>query len=209
LDSRARHYGMHRRHSHAGAKQPHIFSHEKAEWLDEPEREGWLPTQTLVALLDLAPGLRVLDFGAGTGRYALAFAQAQPQSDVVAFDLQPEFLALIARRVADQHVSNLRGSDRIEGVFDRIFAANVLHEIGDVDLATMRAALHADGFALIVDWNAEIDRPTGPPREHAHTPEEARERLRAAGFSNLEQIEEPQLPYHFVFRATRSPRAPG
>jgi SAM-dependent methyltransferase len=198
----ARHYRMHR-HSHAGAKQPHIFSHEKAEWLDEPEREGWLPTPRLVALLDLAPGLRVLDFGAGTGRYALAFAAAQPQSDVVAFDLQPEFLALIARRVAEQRVSNLSATDRLEGTFDRIFAANVLHEIGDADLAAMRNALRSGGFAVIVDWNAEIDRPTGPPREHAHTPEEARERLRAAGFSNLERIAEPKLPYHFVFKISR------
>ena len=189
------------RRSHPGAKQPHIFSHEKAGWLDEPEREGWLPTPVLVALLEVANGMRVLDFGTGTGRYALAIACAHPSTEVIALDAQPEFLAIVARRIAEAHVANLRGADRIDGEFDRIFAANVLHEIGDDDIAALHAALRPGGFALIVDWNADIDRPTGPPRDHAHTPGEARRRLGAAGFTEIKQIEEPKLPYHFVFRA--------
>ena len=188
--------------SHPGAKQPHIFSHEKAAWLDEPEREGWLPTPVLIALLEVANGMRVLDFGTGTGRYALAVARAYPSAEVIALDAQPEFLAIVAQRAAQSQVANLRGADRIEGRFDRIFAANVLHEIGDADLAALHAALRPGGFALIVDWNAEIDRPTGPPREHAHSPREARQRLHAGGFTSVKQIEEPKLPYHFVFRAS-------
>jgi len=192
---------MHR-HSHAGAKQPHIFSHEKAGWLDEPEREGWLPTPTLLGLLEVAPGMRVLDFGAGTGRYAVALAEQQTQIRVVAYDVQPEFLAIIAQRIAERGLANVRASDRVEGRFDRIFALNVLHEIGDDDLRVMRAALRPGGFVLFVDWNASIDRPTGPPKEHVHAPGEARERLRAAGFAGAKQIEEPKLPYHFAFRAS-------
>lgn len=190
------------RHSHAGAKQPHIFSHEKADWLDEPEREGWLPTPTLLGLLEVAPGMRVLDFGAGTGRYALALAEQQTQIRVVAFDVQPEFLAMITQRIAERGRANLRATDRIEGRFDRIFALNILHEIGDDDLKIIRRALRPAGFALIVDWNASIDRPTGPPREHAHSPGEGRERLHAAGFAHIKKIEEPKLPYHFVFRVS-------
>ena len=192
---------MHR-HSHTGAKQPHIFSHEKADWLDEPQREGWLPTPTLLDLLEVAPGMRVLDFGAGTGRYAVALAEQYTQTRVVAFDIQPEFLAIIAQRIAERNLANIRATDRIEGRFDRIFALNVLHEIGDDDLMVIRKSLRPGAFALFVDWDATIDRPTGPPREHAHAPGEARERLRAAGFAGTKQIEEPKLPYHFVVRAS-------
>ena len=189
---------MSHEHAHHGAKQPHIFSHEKAAWLDEPEREGWLPTPVLVALLGVEPGMRVLDFGAGTGRYALAIARAYPASDVTAYDVQPEFLAMIDERAHAQQVPNVRTAAHLDTQFDRIFAANVLHEIGDEDLRIMRAALAPGGIAVIVDWNAEIDRPTGPPREHAHTQKEAVARLMHAGFSQLKTVGEPKLPYHFV-----------
>jgi hypothetical protein len=70
-------------------------------------------------------------------------------------------------------------------------------------VAEIRDALAPNGFALVIDWNASIDRPTGPPREHAHTPQEALARLAAAGFTKIKKIEEPRLPYHFVLRALR------
>ena len=187
---------MHR-HSHTGAKQPHIFSHEKADWLDEPQREGWLPTPTLLDLLEVAPGMRVLDFGAGTGRYALALAEQYTQTRVVALDIQPEFLAIITQRIAEHNLANIRATNRIVGRFDRIFALNVLHEIGDDDLRVIRGALRPGAFALFVDWNATIDRPTGPPREHAHAPGEARERLRAAGFAGDKADRGAEAPLSF------------
>jgi trans-aconitate 2-methyltransferase len=189
---------MSERHAHHGAKQPHIFSHERAEMLEEPEREGWLPTPVLVALLDVKPGMRVLDFGAGTGRYAIAIAQAHPDASVTAYDVQPEFLAMIDKRAHDAHVENLHTAGALDATYDRIFAVNVLHEVGDEDLRLMRAALAPGGTALIADWDAGIDRPTGPPREHAHTESEARTRLAAAGFTQIKTLQEPRLPYHYT-----------
>ncbi len=192
------------RRSNPGAKQPHIFSFEKAEWLDEPEREEWLPTPVLLALLDLHPGLRVLDFGTGTGRYAMAMAQEHGDVRVVAFDVQPEFRMVVETRARNAGLLNLHATDGIDGVFDRIFALNVLHEIGDADVSAIREALTPDGFAVIVDWDAAIEnRPTGPPRDHVYTTEEGIARLRAAGFTHIKKIEEPKLPYHYVLRALR------
>lgn len=194
---------MNHEHTPAGAKQPHIFSHERADVLDDPEREQWLPTQTLVALLDVGSGMRVLDFGAGTGRYAIPVAKTHRDARVTAYDVQPEFVALVTQRSRDAALSNLTATQTLGEAYDRILAANVLHEIGDDDLAAMRTALAPGGIALIIDWDSGIDRPTGPPREHAHTQAEALQRLQRAGFTHITKIEEPKLPYHFIYAASR------
>ena len=188
-----------RNRSHAGAKQPHIFSHEKADWLDEEEREAWLPTPVLTSLLALRDGETVLDFGAGTGRYAIAFAKAHPNARVIAYDVQPEFVAIIEQRIREAGLQNIRATATLDERVDRIFAANVLHEIGDEDLVTIRRALNNGAQALFIDWDADIDRPTGPPREHAHTRTEAATRLRNAGFTTIKELHDPNLPYHFIF----------
>lgn len=70
-----------------------------------------------------------IDFGAGTGTYAIAVARTRP-------DL-------------------------------RIIALNVLHELGDAALAAMPALLAPGGRAAFVDWNGDIERPHGPPRDHS------------------------------------------
>ncbi len=190
-----------------GAKQPYIFSHERAGVLDDPEREAWLPTAVLVELLAVPSGSRVLDFGTGTGRYGLAFAQARPDLRVVAYDVQPEMLDIVRRRTADLRLENF-SAESWEGTlekapYDRIFALNVLHEIDDDTLRSLAPLLAPHGDVLIFDWDATIDRPTGPPAEHAHSPAEARDRIARSGLRCIERIRDARFPYHFILRAAR------
>ena len=191
----------------SGAKQPYIFSHERAGVLDDPEREGWLPTAALVELLAVPSGSRVLDFGAGTGRYGIALAQARPDLRIVAYDVQPEMLDIVRRRTADLRLENLSPANwedtRAKAPYDRIFALNVLHEIDDEALRSIVPLLAPKGDVVIFDWDATIDRPTGPPAEHAHSPAEARDRIARSGLRCIEQIRDDRFPYHFIFRATR------
>jgi trans-aconitate methyltransferase len=191
-----------------GAKQPYIFSHERAAWLDEPEREGWIPTGALIELLDAPSGARALDFGTGTGRYALALAQTRPDAHVVAYDVQPEMLEIARRRIAGSQIENIDVADwtitQRRAPYDRILALNVLHEIDDATLRRLASLLATAGNVLVIDWDATIDRPTGPPAEHANSPDEARARLARNGLRCTERIRDPRFPYHFIFRAERS-----
>nr|MBA2767089.1 hypothetical protein [Solirubrobacterales bacterium] len=48
------------------------FDPARADHLDAPERDAYLPDAPLVALLALQGAETVVDYGAGTGRLALA-----------------------------------------------------------------------------------------------------------------------------------------
>lgn len=175
--------------------------------LDDPERESWLPTAAIVERLDVPSGSRVLDFGTGTGRYGVAFAQARPDVCVVAYDVQPEMLDIVRRRTADLCLENLSAATweetQARAPYERIFALNVLHEIDDATLRSLAPLLAPQGDVLIFDWDATIDRPTGPPAEHAHSPDEGWGRIDRSGLRCIEHIRDPRFPYHFIVRAAR------
>lgn len=191
-----------RRH---GAKQPQIFSHERAAVLDDDEREGWFARDDVVALIDAGRDATVVDFGTGTGRYAIALAQRRPDVRLLAYDVQPEMLAIVNARITESRLANLSTCSELDDeAGDIVFAANVLHEIGDVEITALANATKRSGFALVVDWDASIERPTGPPADHVHTVAEARERLLRNGFASVERVEAPQFPYHYVLRARRN-----
>ena len=55
-------------------KDPKKFDPARAHVLDAPERERYLPTDVIVALLDLQGDETVVDYGAGTGRITIPVA---------------------------------------------------------------------------------------------------------------------------------------
>jgi SAM-dependent methyltransferase len=191
-----------------GAKQPERFDAHKADRLDDPSRFEYLPPEKIVALLDLPRGSTVVDFGTGTGTFAIRVAQARPDVTVVALDEQPEMLDRLRAKPEATSLANLRPAlpDQLPGLrgrADRVLAMNVLHELGDDALAALGSLLGPEGFVIFIDWNAEVDRPVGPPKDHVYGPREAAERLERHGYST--EILDP-MPYHYVVRAR--PRSP-
>jgi SAM-dependent methyltransferase len=184
-----------------GARQPRRFDPARFAKLDDPARLAWVPPEDVVRLLAAPPSGLVVDFGAGTGMYGAEIARRRPDLHVLALDEQPEMLERIAARVAAERLANLEPIDPgalppLRGEIDRILALNVLHELGDDALATLVTLVRPRGAALVIDWNAAVDRPTGPPREHVYDPDEARERL--ARFGAVESAD-CVFPYHHAF----------
>jgi ubiquinone/menaquinone biosynthesis C-methylase UbiE len=188
-----------------GARQPERFDPSRAALLDDPARFEYLPPDQLITLLDPAKGARVVDFGTGTGTYAIELARHRADVEVIALDEQPQMLEILRAKPAARELSNLKpvvtGEMALEGSAERVLAINVLHELGDDALKQLAAMLKPGGFALVIDWNADVDRPIGPPRDHVYSPAEARRRLEAVG---LRPRDEKPLAYHYVLRASRS-----
>ncbi len=186
-------------HERDGAKQPQRFDPARAARLDDPARFDYLPPARVLELANVSSGT-LLDFGTGTGTYALALARLAPQLDVLALDEQPEMLALLREKLARSPVPNVRPIEPgalpgLRGRVDGVLAVNVLHEIGDRDLDAMPALLAPHGRALFIDWDAAAERPVGPPREHVYDVNEAATRLERAGFRLLSRH---AFPYHYA-----------
>ena len=186
-----------------GAKQPGRFDPARAAILDDVARFAYAAPDALLAELALPPSATLVDFGAGTGLYAIALAQRRPDLRVVALDEQPEMLDHLRAAIQRAGANNVEAADppamdALRGRAGGVLALNVLHELGDAALDELRALLAPGATALFVDWNAEVERPVGPPRDHVYSPGDAARRLEAAGFTVASRA---PLPYHYVLAA--------
>ncbi len=193
----------HAREARSGAKQPEAFDPARAARLDDPRRFEYLPPAQIAALLDAPKDATVVDFGTGTGTFAIELAGQRPDLTVIALDEQPGMLELLRSKPGAIQLKNLKPvlTDRMAGLesgAERILALNVLHELSDAALRQMIRLLKPEGAILIVDWEAQADRPVGPPKEHTYSAVEAQQRLEAFGLSV--EVLKP-LRYHFVLRA--------
>jgi SAM-dependent methyltransferase len=176
------------------------FDPARAAILDDAERLTYQDPERIVELLAIPPNGVVVDFGAGTGVYAIEIAERRPDVHVIAIDEQP---TMLERILAKPRGNRANLETRLPAVIperggsvDRILALNVLHEIDDADLVAIRSLVRDDGMALVIDWNPEVERPRGPDAKHLYDRAQAVERLAQFGFA---AHEETGFPYHLAF----------
>ena len=93
----------------------------------------------IIGLLDLQPGMKVLDAGCGPGRLSIPTAKAiGPQGELTAVDLQAEMLERVREKAQIAGLSNLHfvqaglGEGKLEkNYYDRVLMVTVLGEIPD------------------------------------------------------------------------------
>jgi predicted O-methyltransferase YrrM len=127
----------------------------------------------IAALIDLKAVKRVLDVGGGSGAFAMGFAQADPGTEAVVFDL-PSVIPL-TRRYIDQagmsdRVHTVQGNyktDLLGSGFDLVFLSAILHSNSPDEnrdlLQKCVAALNPRGQVVVVDFIMNEDR-TAPPQ---------------------------------------------
>ena len=191
-------------HERHGAKQPDRFDPARAAILDDPARFAYVPPDELLALLELPAGGTLVDFGTGTGLYAIEIARRRPDARVIALDEQAPMLAHVRDAIARSGLRNVEAMSpdalgALAGNADGVLALNVLHELGDDALDELRSLLATGATAVFVDWNAEVDRPVGPPRDHVYDVADAAARLTGAGFRIVSRS---AFAYHHAFVVT-------
>lgn len=172
--------------------------------LEDPERDGWQKPETVVALLDLRPGMTVVDVGAGTGYFLSRLdAAAAPDGRVIALDVDPELVDYMTERASRDGMSRVTArlvaldDPQLEPASaDRIMVVNTWHHLPDRGPYGRRlaAALRPGGFLMVIE--PTLDAPIGPPPDHRLPAEAVCTELAAAGFEAA--VVDADLPYQYV-----------
>jgi ubiquinone/menaquinone biosynthesis C-methylase UbiE len=190
---------------------PHRFQRAEdwARHFDDPSREAWQKPDEVVALMELAPGMTVVDLGAGTGYFISRLSRAVgPGGAVIATDIEADMVRYMNERAAREKLGNVKAiaapADDVgvaAGSADRILIVNVWHHIADREryAARMAAALKTGGAVIIVDYT--LDSRRGPSREHRLAPEQVMAELKAGGLTA--ELATESLPDQYVLIARR------
>jgi len=190
------------------------FDPDHAAKLENPERLVELPPARLVQLLQLTGAETVIDFGAGTGMYALPISESLPRGTLVAVDEQQVLLDRLRQKLSEQRpggrVEPLLNVDNHvplpDGAGDRVLMINVLHHIYDepAALAEVTRLLAPGGLLVSVEF-ARMDRPVGPANDHVLALDELHAVIAGMGLKELAAYEPGEIGLYHVAIVAQKP----
>lgn len=161
--------------------------------------------------LQLTPGARVLDIGAGPGYVSLVLAdRVGPDGLVYAVDRSADALAYLERLQRERGVMQIRrivaDATRLEpGALrpDSALVTMVLHHTDDPSgiLANVARLLPPGALAVVAEFHPEAPCEVGPPQAARVSPEQVRAWCEAAGFAVLTYRR--QTPEHYMLAVQR------
>ncbi len=167
--------------------------------------------QEVVTHFHLNEGMTVADFGAGSGAYALALAQAVGHDGrAYAIDIQKEILARLAHEAKEKHIRNIEvlrgdlehahGSTLADGSVDFVLIANLLFQTSAKYTLVCEAKriLKVDGKVALVDWSGSFGG-LGPTSEQVLPPAEAKKIFAEAGFKFINDFPAGDHHYGLMF----------
>jgi len=173
--------------AYQGREIAKVMSYHGAPWLERPERMQEERPDLVLAALELKPGMKVADVGAGSGYYSSRMAERVGKSGAVfAVDVQPEMIEILKRNMSERGAGNVKAVLGTEtdpklpaGMLDLAIMVDVYHELEypyEV-LAAIVKALKPGGRVVFVEFRG--DDPSVPIKA-LHTMTEAQVRKEAA-----------------------------
>ena len=177
-------------------------------WLERAERETEEQPQLLIDALEIEPGQTIADLGAGSGYYSFRIAPlVGPHGKVLAIDIEPAMLEVIAQRASRERVANVatvrahaRDPNLAPDSVDLLFMVDVYHELEyPYEVMTkVRAALKPGGRVALIEYRAKIP-PVLIKAVHKMSERQIVRELTAAGFRHLKTVRTLPLQHLVLF----------
>lgn len=122
---------------------------------------------SVIAALDLQPGMRILELGAGPGRLAIQIKRAHPEVTIDAVDIDTRMVDRARRNASTAGVeiafreADMTQREDLESGYDRVYSTMTFHHLG-IDakheaLDTARQSLAPDGKFVVADFTRPRD----------------------------------------------------
>ena len=179
------------------------FDPGKLQKLNDPQRLVDIPPDYIWERLHLEkPGV-IVDIGAGTGFFSIAFVKKSKSSKIYACDLSDVMIQWMEENISPKHPGiipvkteehNIPLDNRIA---DLVFMINLHHELDNPFLTIVESnrILKPEGTICIVDWKKK-EMQEGPPVHIRYLPEQVKEQLKNAGFKEVRIYND--LQKHFL-----------
>jgi SAM-dependent methyltransferase len=176
------------------------FDEGKLEKLNDPSRLDAIPPGFIWNTLSLDKCNTIIDIGAGTGLFSLAFHSLMKNGRVYAADISGLMLDWIEKNVHDGNPDIIplkmdEASVPLEdGVADLVVMIALHHELLE-PVSLLKEAhrlLRRGGKICIVDWKRGNTR-NGPPRDIRISPQQIARQLNDAGFSEIRSNDDLEM----------------
>lgn len=164
-----------------------------------------------VAALGVQPGMKIADFGAGSGAYVLAIAERMTNSGhLYAIDVQRDLLRRIKNDAHARGFKNVEtlwgdlerpgGSHIAAGHLDLVLISNLLFQVEEKAHVLAEAAriLKPDGRLAIIDWSESFGG-LGPLKKDVLKKEKAIEIAEHIGFTLKKEFPAGAHHYGLIF----------
>ena len=181
-----------------GRRISDTMGHQGAPWLIRETREIEENPSVVLEQLGIQQGMVVCDMGCGNGFYTLPLAKkVGPEGKVLAVDIQPEMLHLLALRAKEAKVENVQMvqgtvvDPRLEpGSNNILLLVDVYHEFSNPEemLGAIRKSLKKDGLIALVEFRGEDPRVPIKPL-HKMTKKQILKEYEANGFKLAKEFD--------------------
>jgi len=173
---------------------------------ESSERDAYQKPEKVLEYLGDVDGKKIMDIGTGSGYFSVKLADKGAQ--VIAADVNEEFLEALEKRIEQNNLKNIElrkipydSPGLVPDEVDMVLIVNTYHHIENRSeyFEEVKKGTQKTGQLVIIDF-FKTEVPVGPSVDHKISMDQVVAELKEAGYSRFE-VNVDLLPYQYIIRA--------